>query len=56
MADSVRFTRGIHKNIQNFLKFSSFDLCITRELIENVGSAARMVQEPKMALESVEID
>ena len=42
MADSVRITRGINNNVQNFPEFPSFDLCITQGLIENVGSAARM--------------
>ena len=52
MADSVRITRGINNNIQNFLEFHSFDLCITQGLIENVGYAARMTQEYKMAIDS----
>ena len=42
MADSVRITRGTNDNIQNFLQFPSFDLCITQGLIDNVGSMARM--------------
>ena len=46
MADSVRITRGINNNIQNFLKFLSFDLCITQWF------AARMAQEYKMTIDS----
>ncbi|XP_049401583.1 uncharacterized protein LOC125865429 [Solanum stenotomum] len=45
MNDSIRITRGIPHNIQNFGDFPSFDLCITQGLLENVGSAARMAQE-----------
>ena len=52
MADSVRITRGISNNIQNFLEFPSFDLCITQGLIENIWSAARMAQEYEMTIDS----
>ena len=52
IADSVRITRGINNNIQNFLEFPSFDLCITQGLIKNVGSAARMAQEYEMTIDS----
>ncbi len=42
----------VYTNIQKFPKFPSFDLCITQGLIENVGYAARITQEPKIALDS----
>jgi len=44
MNDSIRITRGIPHNIQNFGEFSSFDLCITQGLVENVGSVTRMAK------------
>ncbi|KAG5580969.1 hypothetical protein H5410_051596 [Solanum commersonii] len=45
MAESKRITRGIQLNQQFSREFSSFNLCITQEIADNVGSAAIMAEE-----------
>lgn len=45
MAESKRITRGIQLNQQFSSNFPSFNLCITQEIADNVGSAAKMMEE-----------
>jgi len=45
MAESKRLTRGIQLNQQIYSDFPSFNLFITQEIADNVGSAAKMREE-----------
>ncbi|KAK4720244.1 hypothetical protein R3W88_018582 [Solanum pinnatisectum] len=45
MDKSKRITRGIQLNQQFSSDFSSFNLYITQEIADNVGSAAKMMKE-----------
>jgi len=45
MVESKRITRGIQLNQQFSSNFPSFNLCITQEIADNVGSAAKMMEE-----------
>lgn len=45
MDESERLTRGIQFNHQISSNFSSFNLFITQEIVDNVGSTAKMREE-----------